>query len=79
MVAMYNLTNGGGLENITKAKYRLSKRELEIINCIIAGMSYSEIADKLYISKLTVHTHVKNIYRKMRAKSRIELDRLIQS
>ncbi|NQT31149.1 MAG: helix-turn-helix transcriptional regulator [Deltaproteobacteria bacterium] len=79
MVSMYNLTDGGDVVTITKAKYRLSKRELEIINCIIAGMSYSEIADKLYISKLTVHTHVKNIYRKIRAKSRIELDRLIQS
>ena len=79
MVAMSNLTNGGGLETITKAKQRLSKRELEIINCIIAGISYSEIADKLYISKLTVHTHVKNIYRKIRAKSRIELERFIQS
>jgi DNA-binding CsgD family transcriptional regulator len=78
MVAMYNLTNGRYAETITKAKQRLSKRELEIINCIIAGMSYSEIADKLYISKLTVHTHVKNIYRKIRAKSRIELERLIQ-
>ncbi len=79
MVSMYNLTDGGDVVTITKAKYHLSKRELEIINCIIAGMSYSEIADKLYISKLTVHTHIKNIYRKMRAKSRIELDRLIQS
>lgn len=78
MVAMSNLTNGGGLETITKVKQRLSKRELEITNCIIAGMSYSEIAGKLYISKLTVHTHVKNIYRKIRAKSRIEIERLIQ-
>lgn len=79
MIAMCDLTDGGDVETTVKAKYRLSKRELEIIYCIIAGMSYSEIADKLYISKLTVHTHVKNIYRKIRAKNRIELDRLIQS
>ena len=77
IVSMYNLTNGTHEESLTKAINRLSKRDLEITNCVVAGMSYNEIAEKLCISKLTVHTHVKNIYRKIRAKSRIELERLI--
>jgi DNA-binding CsgD family transcriptional regulator len=76
MVSMYNLNNGAYEETVTKAKNHLSKRELEITNCVVAGMSYNEIAEKLCISKLTVHTHVKNIYRKIRAKSRIDLERL---
>jgi DNA-binding CsgD family transcriptional regulator len=57
----------------------LSKRELEIISYIVRGLSYSEIADKLYISKLTVHTHVKNVYRKLGTKSRLELYRYVQA
>jgi DNA-binding NarL/FixJ family response regulator len=57
----------------------LSKRELEIVYYIVKGLSYGEIADKLYISKLTVHTHVKNIYRKLGAKNRVELYRYVQA
>jgi DNA-binding CsgD family transcriptional regulator len=62
-----------------QSRFHLSKRELDIIYCIVKGMSYGEIADKLFISKLTVHTHVKNIYRKLGTKNRIELYRYIQS
>jgi DNA-binding CsgD family transcriptional regulator len=60
------------------AKFKLSKRELDIIYYLNKGLSYEEIGEKLFISKLTVHTHVKNIYRKLGAKSRIELYRYVQ-
>jgi DNA-binding CsgD family transcriptional regulator len=60
------------------AKFKLSKREIDIIYYLNKGFSYSEIGEKLFISKLTVHTHIKNIYRKLGAKSRIELYRNIQ-
>jgi DNA-binding CsgD family transcriptional regulator len=62
-----------------QSKYHLSKREMDIIYCIVKGQSYGEIADKLFISKQTVHTHIKNIYRKLGTKNRIELYRYIQS
>jgi DNA-binding CsgD family transcriptional regulator len=62
-----------------KNRCNLSKRELEIIYYIVKGLSQGEIADKLFISKLTVHTHVKNIYRKLGAKNRIELYRYVQA
>jgi DNA-binding CsgD family transcriptional regulator len=61
-----------------QAKFKLSKRELDIIYYINQGLSYGEIGEKLFISKLTVHTHIKNIYRKLGAKSRIELYRYFQ-
>jgi DNA-binding CsgD family transcriptional regulator len=60
------------------AKFKLSKRELDIIYYINQGLSYEDMGKKLYISKLTVHTHIKNIYRKLGAKSRIELYRYVQ-
>jgi DNA-binding CsgD family transcriptional regulator len=61
-----------------QAKFNLSKRELDIIYYLNKGLSYDEIGEKLFISKLTVHTHIKNIYRKLGAKSRIEIYRYIQ-
>jgi DNA-binding CsgD family transcriptional regulator len=62
-----------------QARYNLSRRELDIIYYLNKGLSYSEIGETLFISKLTVHTHVKNIYRKLGAKSRIELYRYVQT
>ncbi len=62
-----------------QSRFNLSKRELEIIYYIVKGLSDSEIADKLFISRLTVQTHIKNIYRKLGAKNRIELYRYIQA
>jgi DNA-binding CsgD family transcriptional regulator len=67
------------LENTLQASFNLSKREVDIAYCIVADMSYDDIAEKLYISKLTVRTHVKNIYRKLQIKSKIELYRFIHS
>jgi two-component system NarL family response regulator len=50
----------------------LSQREKEIVRSIELGLSYKEIADKLFISPHTVHTHIKNIYEKLQAKDRNE-------
>jgi DNA-binding NarL/FixJ family response regulator len=62
-----------------QARYQLSKREFDIIYYLNKGLSYTEIGEKLFISKLTVHTHVKNIYRKLGAKNRIEMYRYVQT
>ena len=50
----------------------LSPREHEILNLLARGFSNSEIGDLLAISKMTVGTHVKNLYRKLEVKSRSE-------
>lgn len=46
-------------------KYRLTKRELEILQLIGQAMSNKEIAKELYISDQTVSVHRKNIMRKL--------------
>lgn len=51
---------------------RLSPREHEILNLLARGFSNPEIAGLLTISKMTVGTHVKNIYRKLEVNSRSE-------
>jgi DNA-binding NarL/FixJ family response regulator len=50
----------------------LSTRELEILNMLARGFSNPEIAELLSVSKLTIGTHVKNIYRKLEVNSRTE-------
>jgi DNA-binding CsgD family transcriptional regulator len=79
MITLSDLTSEKRLEAILQARFHLSRREVDIVYRIMADMSYGEIAEKLYISKQTVHTHVKNIYRKLGVKNRIELFRCVQS
>ncbi len=79
MVTLCDLAGKHRAENTLQARFHLSPREIDIIYCVIADMSYEETADKLFISKLTVHTHVKNIYRKLGVRNKIELFRRIQS
>lgn len=50
----------------------LTAREIDILQRIASGSSVAEIAQRLFISTHTVKTHVKNIYRKLEAHSRIE-------
>lgn len=51
----------------------LSKREVEIIKLITQEYSNDDIADYLSISKRTVETHRKNIFRKTKVKSIVGL------
>jgi DNA-binding NarL/FixJ family response regulator len=50
----------------------LSPRELEILQLLVAGCFFKEIADQLKISGETVRTHVNHIYRKLHVRSRTE-------
>lgn len=57
------------LSNISKSYHHINEdcftsREKEIIEQLALGLNSYEIADKLFISKHTVDTHKKNIYRK---------------
>ncbi len=50
----------------------ITERETDILWGIAKGMTYGEIADYLGISRNTVMTHIKNIYRKLEVNSRGE-------
>lgn len=54
-------------------KYRLSKREVEILKAIKAGNSSKEVAELLNLSFYTVETHRKNINQKLNLKNQQEL------
>lgn len=53
-------------------EYNLTKREHKILELLIDGLSYKEIADKCFISIQTLNSHIKNIYTKLDVHSRAE-------
>lgn len=52
---------------------KLSTREREILELIIAGLSNKEIASRLGVSVLTLRWHLKQIYKKLHVHSRVEV------
>jgi len=48
----------------------LSSRETEILDLLYRGFNFTQIAEKLFISPHTVHTHIKNTYSKLHVNSR---------
>lgn len=56
-----------------REKYRLSRREAQILKMISDGMLNKDIAEKLCLSIQTIETHRKNIHQKLQVTSRIDL------
>jgi two-component system, NarL family, nitrate/nitrite response regulator NarL len=52
-------------DSYTKTDNSLSDRETEILQLIARGLSHKQIAEKTFISKRTVDTHVNNIMMKL--------------
>ncbi len=52
---------------------KLTKREIEIIKLIVQSSTNKEIADKLFLSELTINTHRKNAMRKLELKNTASL------
>jgi DNA-binding NarL/FixJ family response regulator len=48
---------------------RLSPRELEILNCLAAGMTRREIGESFHLAQHTVRTHINHILRKLEVHS----------
>jgi DNA-binding NarL/FixJ family response regulator len=50
----------------------LTPREVEVLRLVAAGLSNSEIADKLFLSNATVKTHINRIFYKTGARDRAQ-------
>jgi DNA-binding CsgD family transcriptional regulator len=53
----------------------VSRREMEVAQLVLDGLTNMEIGKRLYISLHTVENHLKNIFRKMSVKNRTSLIR----
>ncbi|MCG8572748.1 MAG: ATP-binding protein [Spirochaetes bacterium] len=58
-------------------KYNITKREKEIIQCVLTGQQDKEIASELKIATSTVSRHLANIYEKVGVANRLELITLL--
>jgi DNA-binding CsgD family transcriptional regulator len=59
---------GAQLEN-----YNLTKREKEVLQLLIDGLSYKLIAERCFISMDTLFSHIRKIYSKLNMHSRAEI------
>jgi DNA-binding CsgD family transcriptional regulator len=50
----------------------LTARENEVLLLLAKGMNRDEIAAKLFISPETVKMHIKNMYKKLKAKNKVD-------
>ena len=65
--------NQGPFFDAFRDKYRLSRRETQILKMIADGMLNRDIADELNLSIQTVETHRKNINQKLQVNSLMDL------
>ena len=56
---------------------RLTKREREVMQLVVAGKKTKEIAEKLRVSPRTIDTHRASVMRKMDARSAVDLAAMV--
>ena len=61
-----------GSRKASAQQYKLSAREVEILNGLVKGDTYKELAQRLTISVETVRSHLKNVYEKLHVNSKSE-------
>ena len=54
---------------------RITERETEVLRLVAKGMSYKQIAERLFLSHRTVQNHVQNTLRKLQLHNRVQLVR----
>jgi DNA-binding CsgD family transcriptional regulator len=64
-------TNGSGIESLTE-------RELQVARLVVDRKTNVQIAAELFLSKKTVETHLRNIFRKMGVTTRAALARAVE-
>lgn len=56
-----------------RAEYiQLTEKEKEVLKYLVEGLSYKMIAEKVFLSFHTVHTHLRHIYEKLHVNSKSE-------
>jgi DNA-binding NarL/FixJ family response regulator len=53
-----------------KADYQLTEREIKVLERLVEGDDYKQIAEALFISLFTVRAHLRNIYDKLHVHSK---------
>ena len=67
MFRTQNADQGSGME-----EYQLTRREKEVLEQLVLGRTYQQMAEDLNISPLTVRSHMENLYRKLQVHNKAE-------
>jgi DNA-binding NarL/FixJ family response regulator len=68
---LLNMVRGReGREAAQTEEFNLTPRESDILQSLVEGHSYKKIAEKLFISPLTVQSHIKRVYEKLQVHSK---------
>jgi DNA-binding CsgD family transcriptional regulator len=62
-----------GYSDFYKEKFKLSKRELQLVRMIKRGMTNKDVAEELHLSIHTVEAHRKKVHAKLGVSSVAEL------
>lgn len=57
----------------------LTEREMQIAQLIVDRKTNGEIAGELFLSKKTIETHIRNMFRKLDASSRVDIARAVEA
>ena len=49
---------------------RLTPRQVEVLRLVARGMTNAQVADELFLSRRTVHAHLRDIFRKLKVSHR---------
>lgn len=60
-------------------KFGITEKESEVIELLVAGNTYRQVAESLFIANKTVDNHVQNIYKKLGVTSKLQLANLVRS
>lgn len=66
------LRNPAEFQTAVKQDFQLTDRETEVLEQLGKGLSYTKIADNLFLSPSTVRKHIENIYKKLQVHSKLE-------
>jgi len=66
------LDDAGEESNVDAGRYRLSKREGEVLRALLGGQTNKHVARDLGIEEVTVKLHLRKIYRKLGVRNRTQ-------
>jgi DNA-binding NarL/FixJ family response regulator len=69
------LSEAGSTPAVADDTPRITERETEVLRLVAKGLSYKQIAERLFLSHRTVQNHVQNTLRKLQLHNRVQLVR----
>ena len=66
------LRNPQDFENKCDLEFKLTSREIEVLEQLSKGLRYNIIAENLFLSPSTIRKHIENIYKKLQVHNKLE-------